>query len=175
MDRKIIIISGKQFSGKDTVAKILLELLPDFKRIGLGDAIKIEYGKIKNLTFDEIETNKSLYRADLIDLGNKGRAQNSDFWLKKVLEQDCNIIVPDIRVPHEVEVFKAQNAISIRVESDREQRAKRGTLVKEDDPTETLLDNITDWDYIIENNQGYSELKETTEKLCQTLKTQLKF
>ena len=46
MDRKIIIVSGKQFSGKDTVAKIFLELLPDFKRIGLGDAIKIEYGKI---------------------------------------------------------------------------------------------------------------------------------
>ena len=168
MNRKIIIISGKQFSGKDTVAKILLELLPDFKRIGLGDAIKIEYGKIKNLTFDEIEANKSLYRPDLIALGDKGRSQSPDFWLEKVLEQTCNIIVPDIRMPHEVKVFKANNAFSIRVESDREQRAKRGMLIKEDDSTETLLDNITDWDYIIENNEGYDELREKVEKLCQT-------
>ena len=58
---KIIIISGKQYSGKDTLAKILLEELSDFKRIGIGDAIKIEYGKMKNLTFEEIEKNKHLF------------------------------------------------------------------------------------------------------------------
>jgi phosphomevalonate kinase len=162
MTKKIIIISGKQFSGKDTVAKILLEFLPDFTRIGLGDAIKIEYGKMKNLTFDEIEANKAVYRADLIELGNKGRAQSPDFWIKKVLEQDCNIIVPDVRMPHEVQVLKDHGAISVRVESDREQRAKRGVLIKENDPTETLLDNITDWDYLIENNEGYDELREKT-------------
>ena len=43
MADKIIVISGKQYSGKDTAAKILLENLTNFKRIGLGDAIKIEY------------------------------------------------------------------------------------------------------------------------------------
>ena len=53
--KKIIVISGKQYSGKDTLAKILLEFLPQFKRIGIGDAIKIQYGKENNLTFEEIE------------------------------------------------------------------------------------------------------------------------
>ena len=43
MTKKIIVLSGKQFSGKDTVAKFLLEFLPNFKRIGIGDAIKLEY------------------------------------------------------------------------------------------------------------------------------------
>ena len=85
MTKKIIILSGKQFSGKDTVAKFLLEFLPNFKRIGIGDAIKLEYGKRKNLTFDEIETNKHLYRADLIELGNWGRNQDADYWLKKII------------------------------------------------------------------------------------------
>ena len=53
--KNIIVISGKQYSGKDTLAKILLEKLPDFKRIGIGDAIKIEYGKRNNY-----KTNQSI-------------------------------------------------------------------------------------------------------------------
>ena len=82
--RKIIVISGKQYSGKDTLAKILLEKLDGFKRIGIGDAIKIEYGKRHNLTFEEIEENKHLYRNDLINLGNEGRAIDPNFWLYKL-------------------------------------------------------------------------------------------
>ena len=53
--KKIIVISGKQYSGKDTLAKLLLQYLDGFTRVGIGDAIKIEYGKQKGLSFDEIE------------------------------------------------------------------------------------------------------------------------
>ena len=78
MADKIIILSGKQFCGKDTVAKILLEIFPDFQRIGLGDAIKLEYGEREGLSLEEIEKHKPLYRQDLIDLGNFRRSQDSD-------------------------------------------------------------------------------------------------
>lgn len=169
MAKKIIILSGKQFSGKDTVAKFMLEKMHNFKRIGLGDAIKLEYGKQKGLTFEEIEQNKSNYRADLIALGNWGRAQDPDFWLKKIIEQDENVIVPDMRMPHELKVFKENGAISIRVEAPRENRSLRGQLVNENDDTETLLDKITDWDYIIENNGTLEELKEKAYKLADEL------
>lgn len=65
MADKIIILSGKQYSGKDTVAKILLQNLTDFKRIGLGDAIKIEYSekqayRLKKLKKINISTDKIL-------------------------------------------------------------------------------------------------------------------
>lgn len=169
MTKKIIVLSGKQFSGKDTVAKFLLEKMATFKRIGLGDAIKIEYGKQKGLSFEEIEKNKSHYRADLIALGNWGRAQSPDFWLKKIIEQDENVIVPDLRMPYELKVFKENNAISIRVEAPRENRSLRGTLSNENDDTETLLDSITDWDYIIQNNGTLEELKEKAYKLADEL------
>lgn len=169
MTKKIIILSGKQFSGKDTFAKFLLEKMTNFKRIGLGDAIKLEYGKQKNLTFEEIEKEKHLYRADLIALGNWGRAQDPDYWLKKIIEQDGNVIVPDIRVPHELEVFKIYNAISIRVEAPREKRSLRGQLVSENDATETLLDEITDWDYVIQNDGTLEELKEKAYSLANEL------
>ncbi|MCQ2957827.1 MAG: hypothetical protein MJ180_02870 [Candidatus Gastranaerophilales bacterium] len=170
MTKKIIIISGKQFSGKDTLAKFMLEVLPDFKRIGIGDAIKLEYGKRKNLTFEEIEKDKHLYRVDLIELGNWGRSQDADFWLKQLIERDENIIVPDIRVPHELELFKSHGAIAIRVEAPRDNRALRGTLAKENDPTETLLDNVENWDYIIQNDGTLEDLKQKAIILAEKLK-----
>ena len=154
---KIIVISGKQYSGKDTLAKILLEKLPNFKRIGIGDAIKLEFGRRNNLTFDEIESEKHLYRTGLIELGNWGRAQDDDYWLKNLANMDC-IIVPDVRVEHELDFFKSRGAFLVRVESSVENRAKRGVLINADDDTETALDNYSDWNMVVENNSDYTAL-----------------
>ncbi len=160
MADNIIIFSGKQFSGKDTVAKIMLEQMKNYKRCAMGDIIKLTYGKEKGLSYEEIEKNKSLYRPDLIKLGNWGREQHPDYWLKKIIEQSGNIMVTDVRVSHEYEVFKAAGAITIRVEASRETRAKRGDLFGEDDVTEIGLDHITDWDFVIDNNSDYETLKQ---------------
>ena len=169
MADKIIIFSGKQYSGKDTAAKIMLEAMKDYRRCAMGDIIKITYGKEKNLSYEEIEKNKPLYRQDLINLGNWGRAKDPDYWLKKILEQEGNIIVTDVRVPHEYEVFKNAGAITIRVEATRETRSKRGTLISENDITETGLDNIKDWDFIIDNNGDYEALKNNVEKIIKEI------
>ncbi|MBO6088298.1 hypothetical protein J6P92_08155 [bacterium] len=165
----IIIFSGKQYSGKDTAGKIMLDVLPDFKRCAMGDIIKITYGKQHNLTYEEIEKNKSLYRQGLIDLGNWGRSQNPDYWLNKIIEQKGNIIVTDVRVPHEYEVFKNAGAISIRIEATREVRALRGELVGENDITEVGLDDVKDWDYVIENNSDYETFKRNVLKIVDCL------
>lgn len=170
MADKIIIFSGKQYSGKDTAAKIMLEKMPTFKRCAMGDIIKLTYGKEHNLTIEEIEKNKAIYRPDLIKLGNWGRAKNPDYWLKKILEQDGNIIVTDVRVPHEYEIFKNAGAITIRVEASRETRAKRGTLVGENDITEVGLDDIKNWDYVIDNNSDYNSLKEQVLKIIDKIR-----
>lgn len=159
MANKIIIFSGKQYSGKDTAAKIMLEKMPDFRRCAMGDIIKLTYGAEKDLSYEEIEKNKPIYRQDLINLGNWGRAQDPDYWLKKIIEQDGNIIVTDVRVQHEYDVFKAAGAISIRVEATRETRSRRGELIGETDITETGLDNVKDWDFVIDNNEDYDNLK----------------
>lgn len=170
MAEKIIMFSGKQYSGKDTVAKILLEQMSDYKRCAMGDIIKLVYGEQKGLTYEEIEKNKPIYRQDLINLGNWGRSQDPDYWLKKIISQDGKIIVTDVRVPHEYEVFKAAGAVTIRVEASRETRAARGELVGEDDITETGLDDIKDWDYVIDNNSDYSTLKTKALELVEKLR-----
>lgn len=169
MSKKIIILSGKQFCGKDTVAKILLENLKDFRRIGLADSIKLEYSKRTGLTVEEIEKNKSRYRQDLIDLGNEGRAISPDYWINVILQQDCNAIIPDVRMPHEVEKFKEFNAFAIRVEASQESRSKRGVLSSQNDYTEKALDDYCNWDYIIENNGTYEDLIQSSKELLNAI------
>ncbi len=170
MADKIIIFSGKQYSGKDTLAKILLENMPEYHRCAMGDIIKLEYGRQHNLTYEEIEKNKAQYRQGLIDLGNWGRSQSNDYWLKKIIAEDGNIMVTDVRVPFEYETFKNAGAVAIRVECPREIRATRGELIGENDITETGLDNITNWDYVIQNDSSYEELKEKAFKLIKELR-----
>lgn len=170
MADNIIIFSGKQYAGKDTAAKIMLDKMPNYRRCAMGDIIKLTYGAQKGLTYEEIEKNKAKYRSDLIVLGNWGREQDPDYWLKKIIKQKGNIIVTDVRVPHEYEVFKNAGAITIRVEATRETRAKRGQLVGENDITEVGLDNEKNWDYIIDNNSTYEHLKSQVEKIIDEIK-----
>lgn len=170
MAKRIIVFSGKQYSGKDTVAKILLDEFKSFKRIGLGDAIKIEYGEQKGLTFEEIEANKAAYRAGLIALGNQRRSEDKDYWIKKVIAMPGDIIVPDVRVEREYEFFKAAGAFRVRVNATRETRQSRGTLIGENDVTEVGLDNITDWDFVIDNDQTYDDLLKNSAKLITAVK-----
>ena len=170
MANKIIIFSGKQYSGKDTAAKILLDLLPNYRRCAMGDIIKIEYGKQHNLTYEEIENNKPKYRQGLIDLGNWGRKQSPDYWLQKIIEQKGNIVVTDVRIMHEYEIFKQAGAITIRVEADRDIRESRGgELIGETDVTEVDLDNIQDWDFVIDNNKDYETLKQEVLKIVEKI------
>ena len=171
MAEKIITFSGKQYSGKDTAAKILLEELKDFKRCAMGDIIKIEYGKQHGISYEEIENNKPKYRQGLIDLGNWGRAQSPDYWLEKIIAQEGKIVVTDVRIKHEYEVFKQAGAITIRVEADRELRETRGgKLIGEDDVTEVDLDNIQDWDFVIDNNKDYETLKRNVQLIISKLR-----
>ena len=171
MAEKIITFSGKQYSGKDTAAKILLDELKEYKRCAMGDIIKIEYGKQHNLTYEEIEANKTQYRQGLIDLGNWGRKQSPDYWLEKIIAQEGKIIVTDVRIKHEYEVFKKAGAITIRVEAERDIRELRGgKLIGEDDVTEVDLDNIQDWDFVIDNNKDYETLKQNVLKVVEKLR-----
>lgn len=171
MAERIIIFSGKQYSGKDTAAKILMDALPSFKRCAMGDVIKLEYGRLNNVSYEEIEANKPKYRQGLIDLGNWGREQSPDYWLEKIIAQEGNIVVTDVRIKHEYELFKSAGAISIRIEADRDLReARGGKLVGEDDVTEVDLDNIQNWDYLIDNNKDYETLKKNVLKIVQKLR-----
>lgn len=167
--KKIVIISGKQFSGKDSVATILSEALPDFQRVALADALKEELGNSKNISIKEIDMNKTLYRSELIELGQRRRAEDKDYWINVVLGSEDNIIVTDVRLKREYEIFKDLGAISVRIESDLEERQKRGHISQDEDITETDLDNLQTWDYVIHNNSDFETLKQKAQDVTKSI------
>ena len=158
-ETRIIAISGKQYSGKDMLADLILARLPEFQKIPLALAIKVAYAKQHHLTLEELEANKAQHRPGLIALGNWGRAQDPDYWLKQVLTQPGKILISDMRLKREYDLLKQQGAFLIRLEADRAIRATRGHIVSEGDPTENELDAVTDWDFILTNNQSVTDLK----------------
>ncbi len=161
----IIAISGKQFSGKDQLTEILIKHLPNFTQIPLALAIKQAYGEKYGLSLDEIEANKAQHRPGLIKLGDWGRSQDPDYWLKQVLESSGNKIISDVRLKREYDLLKAQDAFLIRLEASREIRSQRGTLVSENDLTECDLDNTSHWDALLRNEGSIQELEEQLKKL----------
>lgn len=172
--KRLIVLSGKQYSGKDTVAKLLLEEFKSFKRVGIGDAIKIMYGKQNGLTYEEIEADKSKYRTGLIELGDWGRKQNPDYWLNVILNMKEDTIVPDLRLEHELDIFKANNAYMIRVEASLDARKARGIITNENDLTEVALDNYTGWNYKIDNSLDFATLQQSTKPLVADIKKYFK-
>ncbi len=168
--KKLIVISGKQYSGKDTVAKLLLAELKTFKRIGIGDAIKIMYGKQNGLTYEQIEADKGKYRTGLIELGDWGRRQDPDFWLNEILNMNEDIVVPDLRLEHELDVFKENNAYMIRVETSLDVRKTRGIITNENDLTEIALDGYAGWNYKIDNSYDFETLKTNVKPLIKEIK-----
>ncbi|MBY0404371.1 MAG: hypothetical protein K2X66_10775 [Cyanobacteria bacterium] len=165
---QIIGISGKQMVGKDHVALYLSQALQPqvFRIIPLALAIKQVYAKQTQVTLEEIEANKAFHRAGLIALGDWGREQDPEYWLKQVLKEPGPKLIPDVRLKKEYDLLKSHGAFLIRVVADRPLRQGRGQLVSEDDPTECELDDIpqSDWDAYIENN-GTLEALEAQVKL----------
>lgn len=156
---QIIGISGKQFSGKDFLTRLLLERLPDFRQVPLAQAIKEAYALQHGLTLTEIEANKAQYRPGLIALGDWGRAQDPDFWIKQVLSQPGKKIISDVRLIREYDLLKTSGAFLIRINADRAIRAQRGQLVSETDPTECALDEVNNWDLLLTNNGSVEQLQ----------------
>ncbi len=165
----IIGISGKQYAGKDLLADLLLERLPDFQKVPIAQSIKTLYAQQKGLSLEEIEQNKAKYRPDLIALGDWGRAQDPDYWLKQVLSQPGHKIISDVRLKREYDLLREHGAFLIRLEAGREVRAQRGQIVQETDPTEQQLDTVTDWDIVILNNGTVTDLAQQVDALVQRL------
>ena len=166
-DIRLIAISGKQYSGKDVLTRLLLARLPAFRQLPLARAIKQAYAEREGLSLAEVELHKAQHRPGLIALGDWGRKQDSDYWLKQVLNTPGCLIISDLRLQREYDMLKAAGAFLIRVNADRSVRATRGTLVSETDATECELDGITDWDALLTNNGSVKDLeKQVTWGLC---------
>ena len=151
-------MSGKARSGKDTAAKMVLK-----KYTGATFAFADDIKKIAYNHFGWHGEKDELGRKLLQDIGTTGRNYDRDIWANKTVDriQEWSLqssdnqlaVVTDTRYPNEIQRIKHEfsDVVTIRITRDSVKKLKH--------PSETALDQWTDWDYLVENNGSLEEFQ----------------
>jgi hypothetical protein len=177
---KLIGITGKARSGKDTIAKHLWAE-HEFTRIALADPLKLAAQHMFGLSDDQ--TWNPDFKEVVIpywgmsprqmfqDLGTKAAKGTfgSDVWVKrwllsyKPLHKTDDVVVPDVRVDVEAEAIRQLGGVIVEV--------RRGTgLVGSTGAHETELGLSTLPDYVIENYGTREELHARIDEIVGVLR-----
>lgn len=157
----IYLLVGKAGSGKNYVANILKQRLPNSVITSLSKYIKLfalELG-----LWDGNDNNKP--RKFLQTTGDKLRAVDENILTKRMLDDIKvykmlnikNIIISDVRLLNEINNLKNSdyNIIVIKVSSKKSNR--KLTIEELNHLTEKELEDYKDYDYLIENNERINE------------------
>ena len=155
---KVILLSGKARSGKDTAADAILGEYQG-KTFAFADDIKtIAYNY-----FGWHGEKDELGRKLLQGIGTTGRNYNRDIWVNDTIDRiqwwtrqssDNQLaVVTDTRYPNEIQRIKHEfsDVVTIRITRDSVEKLKH--------PSETALDQWTDWDYVVGNNGTKEEFQ----------------
>lgn len=180
----IIGISGKLYSGKDTLAKYLLKYAEDVA--GIHFDVKSFAYKLKKtgafLTgtpeewwFSQEGKNKLLPEWNMTigqfqqKLGTEAMRDtiHKDGWVIALMSEYqfySKWIVTDVRFPNEAKAIKDKNGILIRVDGDPTGERKKSTRDL-NHPSETSLDQYPDFDYKIQNIAPLSYLEQQAKSI----------
>ena len=174
---KIFIISGNARSGKGDISKIISNYFKDKKTITIsfGHYIK-DYAK-RVSSWDGNEDNKP--RELLQQLGIeliKNKIDNKLF-IRRILEDievfsyfyDI-IIINDARLIDEIETLKEKYKDSISIRVIRNNVSNKLTNEEKKHITETNLDNYTNFDYVVYNNDTRKKLTSDIESILRGVK-----
>ena len=174
----IISITGKIGSGKDTIADIIMQYTPyhdwEIKKFAgkLKDIAEILSG-VPKINFEDQEFKKQdmgpewgmTYRDLLQKLGTEAMRNglHENVWVNALFadyhfnieedEQMPNWLITDCRFPNELEAVKTHKGITIKVIRDS------GNTIGTTHASETALDDYTKWDYVVDNNGSFEDLK----------------
>jgi phosphomevalonate kinase len=165
--KKLILVTGKMKSGKDTFCDILNTFNP-INQFAFATKVKEITAEICGLTMEQLETYKAQYRTNLIFVGTVGRKLDPNMWIKQLIETESFnkselSIITDVRFKNELNYkFDGFKTITVRIKASEENRIKRGA--NEDllnDASEVDLDDIPDskFDIVIENNGSKQEFE----------------
>lgn len=180
---KVIIISGKSGAGKDMIAHFMQEQLTEagyrVLTIHYADAVKNVLRDYFNWDGQKNEVGRALLQRIGTDVV---RAHYPDFWTNYVaqliaaFEKEFDVVlIPDARFENEVELVQDlnPNSITMRIERKNEDGSlwTNPSLTPEQrlHPSETSLDNYV-FNYIVHNDAGLKELKESAIAVLQDLK-----
>src|SRR3990167_2332529 len=173
-----IAISGKARAGKSTLAMMLTgKLGAPWHVESFSDAVLEEFAKEKwqveyaehglDPLLERINANKENFRPELIELGQRRRAAEPDYWIHR-LPCNPNAIIPNCRFRNEYNHFKKNDFYMVRVDATSEVREARGCPDLAD-ISETDLDSIKawNWDYVVLNNTSLNNLDYQADHIAQ--------
>ncbi len=187
---RLIGLSGKLQSGKDTVAGIIQDLMPGYwitKRFAgklkqmtsLATGIPVEDLEniaVKNSSLGP-EWNDMTVRTFLQKLGTEAARDviHPNFWLNALMADwvpdlqymnspryPNNWIVTDVRFENEARLIQEKGGIVIRIN-------RKGKENTGNHPSETSLDNYTDWNHVIQNDGDLVDLYGKVEDILQPI------
>jgi|3_EtaG_2_1085321.scaffolds.fasta_scaffold00450_10 phosphomevalonate kinase len=183
MEPKLIGLSGKKQSGKDTVYQLADSLMEDAKigRVAFGDAVRHEVSEITGYRMDFIEEHKSEFRTLLQVWGTDFRRHfnGSDYWLEKMAEVVDKasshydvLFITDVRFSNEAEWLKSIGGKLVKVERRQEVYRHIEDAIPDCHSSETAMDDYSKYDYVINNNGSENELLAAVSAMLSTLKIQ---
>ena len=170
---KILLLSGKAESGKDTFYSLARgnSTMSMIYRLAFADEVK-KVSKMMGWNGEKDDNGRS----GLIMVGDGARKYfDPNVWINKVIEHleqfgsSSIVVVTDCRYPNEIEMLKdwaanrGVDAYAIRIE--RTNHVSRLTEEQRSNLSEIALDDYGPWDYIIVNNDGLEEYKDGVKTL----------
>lgn len=172
---KIIAISGKLGSGKDTLAKLIQEQSNNRWQITafakrLKEIVALLAGVDYNLTLSQEGKNTFIPEFGMTigemlqKIGTNALRDNfhKEVWIQSVFSQikrsDSNWIITDCRFENEAEAILKNGGYLIRINRPINPIAEKSDRDLSH-PSETGLDHFKNWNYVIENDGNIDDLK----------------
>ncbi|XP_019287115.1 phosphomevalonate kinase isoform X1 [Panthera pardus] len=184
--RLVLLLSGKRKSGKDFVAEALRSRLgADVCAVlRLSGPLKEQYAREHGLDFERLldaSTYKEAYRRDMIRWGEEKRQADPGFFCRKVVEGISQPVwlVSDTRRVSDIQWFReAYGALTrtVRVVAPEQSRRQRGWVFTpgvDDAESECGLDDLEDFDWVVENHGDAGRLEEQLQSLVAFVRSRL--
>jgi len=176
---KLVGLSGKKRSGKDTVYAVAGELLQKQNlktgRVAFADPLKHEVSQITGFNIEFLEKHKEEIRPLLQVWGADFRRKffGADYWISKmkpIIEQSDGfydvLFVTDCRYRNELEFIREHGGHLVNVE-------RRGYQFYQDacddHSSENDLNNYGQYDYVLNNDKTKEELTQSVYQMLESL------
>ncbi len=166
-----ILLSGKMGVGKTTVAELIMDSLADSNRTAMRESFATGVKETaKTMGWNDVKD--EVGRKLLQDVGMKGRNNNPNLWVDQVIDrvQEKQMFIPDIividdwRFPNEADRLKELGFDIYKVRIESSVRGEPSSHI-----SETSLDNYTDFDVYIYNDDTKEKLAESIDMLLGSL------
>ena len=90
---------------------------------------------------------------------------DNDFWIKCLGSMD-NTIISDMRFPNEYTAIKEAGGFLVKIVGGHQ----NDPMSHDDHPSETALDHVEEWDFVINNDESVTKLQMEARRLALTIR-----